>query len=371
MARAISNVPQEVATLSLMVDVGGRLERRGSIAGQYCSLGRAFEMNVASASAGYSFRPQLLERRARLQAAAGSVPTGYFNELIAEIDSALQRIEIGSYGLCEACHLPIEGDLLERDPLVRYCLPHLSQAELLAYQQDLELAAQIQAKLLPPRDVGLENWDTQYRYVPAGAVGGDYCELIPLGDGNSLFFAVGDVAGKGVAASLLMTHLSAIFRSLLLLDLSLVDMVSRANRLFCESTAAAHYATLVCGRATSSGLEICNAGHCPGLLLQRGATQRLGSTGLPLGLFCGGQYTVTPISIGAGESLVLYSDGITEAQDPAGDEYQEERLITSLRDRFEQGAGAMADAVMRDVARFCRTHPPVDDMTLLVVRRRG
>jgi len=93
-------------------------------------------------------------------------------------------------------------------------------------------------------------------------------------------------------------------------------------------------------------------------------------TGLPLGLFSGGRYTVLHISLGAGESLALYSDGITEAQDPDGDEYQEERLIHSLRDRFEHGAGAMADSVLQDVARFRQTRPPVDDMTLLIVRRR-
>src|SRR5450432_3627834 len=76
------------------------------------------------------------------------------------------------------------------------------------------------------------------------------------------------------------------------------------------------------------------------------------------------------ISLGAGESLALYSDCITEAQDPVGDEYQEERLIQSLRDRFEHGAGAMADSVLQDVARFRQTRPPEDDMTLLIVRRR-
>ena len=301
---------------------------------------------------------------------ATSVSAAYLNDLIAEIDSALGRIDTGSYGLCETCHDPIEADRLECNPLVRFCLDHLSQAELLAHQQDLDLATQIQSKLLPPRDIALECWDTQYRYEPVGAVGGDYCELIAPGDGQSLFFAVGDVAGKGVAASLLMTHLSAIFRSLLSLDLSLADVVSRANRLFCESTAPAQYATLVCGRATANGVELCNAGHCTPLLLRRDATQRLDSTGLPLGLFCGGQYTVQHINLGAGESLVLYSDGITEAQDPAGDEYQEERLIRSLRDHLEQGADAMADSVLRDVARFRQKRPPVDDMTLLIVRRR-
>jgi sigma-B regulation protein RsbU (phosphoserine phosphatase) len=91
---------------------------------------------------------------------------------------------------------------------------------------------------------------------------------------------------------------------------------------------------------------------------------------LPLGLFCGGQYTVRHLSLGAGESLVLYSDGITEAQDPLGDEFKEERLIRSLRDAVEHGTDAIADNVLRDVARFRQTRPPVDDMTLLIVRRR-
>jgi phosphoserine phosphatase RsbU/P len=328
-------------------------------------------MNTVLTSTAQSFRPQLVERRARLQAASGSVSPDYLNDLIAEVDAALERIEVGSFGICEICHDSIEADRIEQNPLVRFCLDHLSQAELATHQQDLDLATQIQSRLLPARDVALENWDTEYRYVPVGAVGGDYCELIVLGDGKSLFFAVGDVSGKGVAASLLMTHLSAIFRSLLSLDLPLAEVVSRANRQFCESTGPSHYATLVCGRATALGVEICNAGHCAPLLLRRDTTERFDSTGLPLGLFCGGQYTVRHCSLDAGDVLALYSDGITEAEDSSGDDYQEERLIRSLRERFEQGAGAMADSVLRDIARFRRTGPAADDMTLLVVRRRG
>lgn len=327
-------------------------------------------MNPASTFSSQPFRPQLLERRARLQAAGDSVSAAYLNDLIAEIDAALQRIDNGTYGICESCHDTIEADRLACNPLIRFCLDHLSQAELLAHQQDLDLATQIQLKLLPPKDIALERWDTEYRYQPVGAVGGDYCELMVPG-GDSLFFAVGDVSGKGVAASLLMTHLNAIFRSLLSLDLPLADLVSRANRLFCESTAPSQYATLVCGRATPSGVELCNAGHCKPLLLRRDSVERLDSTGLPLGLFCGGPYAVRRLSLDDGESLVLYSDGITDAQDPAGEEYQEERLIASLRDHFAQSADAMADGVLRDVARFRQTRPPVDDMTLLIVRRRG
>src|SRR5579885_1800376 len=215
-----------------------------------------------------TLRPRILERRTRLQAAAGSVSADYVHNLIAEVDAALDRIDNGSYGLCETCHDPIEADRLEGNPLIRFCLDHLSREERRAHEQDLELATEIQAKLLPPSNIALKDWETHYRYQPVGAVGGDYCELIAASDGQSLFFAVGDVAGKGVAASLLMTHLSAIFRSLLSLDLPLTEVVSRANRLFCESTASAHYATLVCGRATEDGAELCNAGHCRPLVLR-------------------------------------------------------------------------------------------------------
>src|SRR6266576_2116548 len=209
-------------------------------------------MNAASASLIHELRPKIIERRVRLQAAARSLSADYVNDLIAEIDATLQKIDNGSYGLCETCHDPIEADRLERNPLVRFCLDHLTEKELRAHEQDLELATQIQAKLLPAREISTRDWQTHYRYEPAGVVGGDYCEIAASGDGKSLFFAVGDVAGKGVAASLLMTHLSAIFRSLLSLDLPLAEVLSRANRLFCESTAAAHYATLVAGRATES-----------------------------------------------------------------------------------------------------------------------
>jgi sigma-B regulation protein RsbU (phosphoserine phosphatase) len=327
-------------------------------------------MSAASASAYQTFRPRLIEKRARLQSAANTVSASYLNDLIAEIDAALRRIDTGAYGRCETCHDAIEADRLEQNPLARFCLDHLSPAELIAHQRDLDLATQIQSRLLPARDIALESWDTQYRYKPVGAVGGDYCELIVPGDGKTFFFAVGDVSGKGVAASLLMTHLSAIFRSLLSLDLPLDDVVSRANRLFCEGTAPAHYATLVCGRASAGGVEICNAGHCRPLWLRREATQRLDSSGLPLGLFCDAQYGVEHIHLGAGECLVLYSDGITEAQSPADEEYQEDRLISSLRDHCGLAVQAMADNVFRDVTAFCQTRAPVDDMTLLIVRRR-
>lgn len=326
-------------------------------------------MNAASESVINELRPKIIERRERLRAVARSVSADYVNDLLAEVDAALQKIDDGSYGLCETCHDPIEADRLERNPLVRFCLDHLTEKELRAHEQDLELATQIQVRLLPASDITTGDWETHYRYEPAGVVGGDYCEIVGSGDGRSLFFAVGDVAGKGVAASLLMTHLSAIFRSLLSLDLPLAEVLSRANRLFCESTPATHYATLVAGRTTENGVDLCNAGHCRPLLLRQNGTERIDSTGLPVGLFSDGRYPVRHIRLDPGDSIVLYSDGITEAQDPEGNAFEEERLIRSLHGYAEGDAIAMTEGVLRDVASFRDTRPQQDDMTLLIVRR--
>ncbi|MCC6369281.1 MAG: SpoIIE family protein phosphatase [Bryobacterales bacterium] len=328
-------------------------------------------MNALPAHVLYELRPKIVERRARLEAAARRMSADYVNDLLAEIDAALGRIDGGTYGRCESCHDPIEGDRLDRNPLERFCLDHLSEKELRAHEQDLELAMQIQAGLLPARDVATRDWETHYRYQPAGVVGGDYCEIAVSSDGNSLFFAVGDVAGKGVAASLLMTHLNAVFRSLLSLDLPLTEVMSRANRLFCESTPATHYATLAAGRTTEGGVELCNAGHCRPLALRRGGAEWIDATGLPLGLFCNGLYSIRQIRLEPGESLVLYSDGITEGHDGNGNAYEEERLIHALGGGAGEGAAGMADGVLEDVTRFRGGGAQQDDITLLVLRRRG
>lgn len=200
-------------------------------------------------------------------------------------------------------------------------------------------------------------------------VGGDYCELIVVDD-RTIFFAVGDVAGKGVAASLLMAHISAIFRSLLPLQLALADLVSRANRLFWESTAPDQYMSLVCGFATPDGIELANAGHCRPLLLRNGITAQLDATGLPLGIRPVTEYGIQRFCLNAGDSLVLYSDGVTEAQNPSGEKYQVGRLIESLQKHSDEAMESVSGSVQCDVARFRKTHGTVADLTLLILRRR-
>ncbi len=130
-----------------------------------------------------------------------------FVGLLREVDSALERMAKGSYGLCEECHETIEQDRLLADPLVRYCLDHLTESQRAALQHDLDLASQVQRNLLPQVNLQAGGWDTSYYYAPLGPVSGDYCDLIPS-DGQ-LFFVLGDVSGKGVAASMLISSLAS------------------------------------------------------------------------------------------------------------------------------------------------------------------
>jgi sigma-B regulation protein RsbU (phosphoserine phosphatase) len=201
-------------------------------------------------------------------------------------------------------------------------------------------------------------------------VSGDYCDIIRAGDGAGLFFATGDVSGKGVAASLLMSHLQAIFRSLVAVGMPLTQAMSQANRLFCESTLPSSYATLVCGWARYTGeLELCNAGHCRPLILNGDGVSVLETAGLPLGMFCTGHYAVTRCFLQPEDCLVLYTDGVTEARNRAGAEYGLDRLTEALASRHGSPAREIAAIIREDLETFRLGTPREDDVSIMVIRR--
>ncbi len=317
-------------------------------------------------------RDELRDRRERLDAAiAAGGENARLADLLHEVDAALERMDQGTYGLCDACHETVEVERLIMDPLLRTCLDHLTPGERRALEQDLDLAARIQSGLLPRRDLAHGGWEAFYHYEPLGAVSGDYCDLVPAeGDGGDLFFLLGDVSGKGVAASMQMSGLRAIVRTLIASGLQMSTMVERANRLFCENTTASNFATLVCGRATRSGrVEICNAGHCPPLLARGREVVAVEATGLPIGLFCANEYTVTTLELGAGDTLLLYTDGLTEARDRASSEYGPERLTRVLQERRALPPRDLVAACLGDLEAFRRGVPRTDDLTLMALRR--
>jgi sigma-B regulation protein RsbU (phosphoserine phosphatase) len=314
-------------------------------------------------------REQLQTRRRRLAQAVVEPDQGSrLRYLLEEVDAALARMDDGSYGICESCHDPIEADRLIADPLLRFCLDHLTGPQRTALEQDLQLAARIQRGLLPSQDSVYGGWHVSYHYEPAGLVSGDYCDVVDAGGGD-LYFMLGDVSGKGVAASMLMAHLHAMFRTLVSIGLPLKDMVERASRVFCESTLPTHYATLVCGRASrTGGVEVCNAGHLSPLIVRDGAVLAVEATGLPVGMFSNEEFAVSQVSLEHGQSMVLYTDGVSEATDVRGAEYGDERLRKMVGDKYSLTPSALIAACCEDLNTFRRGADTNDDITILVLR---
>jgi len=310
---------------------------------------------------------QLKERKRRLETAIPlAPPDAHLDDLLREVDSALERISAGTYGVCETCHDSIERDRLLADPLVRYCLDHLTKSDRAALQRDLDLASQVQRGLLPPVDLKVDRWETSYHYAPIGPVSGDYCDLYPCG--GQLFFMLGDVAGKGVAASMRMTQLHALFRSLIGIGLPLAEIVVHINRFLCDSGFAGQYATLVCGRAISGGeVELFNAGHLPVIAVERESVRLLESTGLPLGMFREALFTSTRAHLGEGDMLFLFTDGLSEALGAEG-EYGVDRVTSLVGRQTRRRAATVISACLEDLRGFAGANPGMDDLTLLAIR---
>jgi sigma-B regulation protein RsbU (phosphoserine phosphatase) len=319
-----------------------------------------------------ALQQQLMARREKLRE---TLPTQQNPEplyqLLYEVDAALERMEAGTFGLCETCHEGIENERLIADPLCRNCLDHMSAAEKQALERDLDLAFQVQSGLLPKPGPIAHGWTMAYHYQPAGPVSGDYCDLIRLDDGSALFL-LGDVMGKGVAASMLMAHLHAIFRSLGTPTRPVSELVATANRVFREGTLSSFFATLVCGRLGRDGeVDICNAGHCSPLLIHGGTVSRIESTGLPLGIFADAEYTSYHGKLIAGDGLVIHSDGLSEALNSAGDPYGGERPQDLLQQQRALPPDQLLAALLGDFDGFRIDVPLKDDLSVMVIGRQS
>jgi phosphoserine phosphatase RsbU/P len=315
------------------------------------------------------FRTELELRRERLLAATHANPVdASLQGLLATVDEALSRLHSGTFGICEECHDTIEADRLLSNPLLRFCLDHLSQDEQRALEKDLVLAAGIQKALLPRQDWAVDGWQARYHYQPASLVSGDYCDLIENEDG--FLFLLGDVSGKGVAASMLMSHLHATFRTLAQQNLPLPKMVQHANRLFAESTTAGQFATMIVGSAKTDGrVTYVSAGHLPLFHISDAGVCAREATGVPFGMFCSTDFPVCELTLAPGDKLLLYTDGLTEVFNAAGEEFGIPR-VRSLATRLGcTEPQALLNACLDEVHSFAASSTPPDDLTLLVLHR--
>jgi sigma-B regulation protein RsbU (phosphoserine phosphatase) len=316
-------------------------------------------------------REELLDRRERLAHMAVTVRESQLVELLQQVDSALERLDGGHWGQCAVCLGHVEHDRLDADPLVTVCLECLSPSERKALERDLETAARVQAALLPPRRLEHDGWEVSLLWEPLGPVSGDHYDMLrPRREDDPLDLVVGDVAGKGVSASLIQSHLHALLRVLAVSELSLAALLARANRLLCEVTLPAAYATLLAARLYREGrVELASAGHTRPLLADRRGVRPVEGAGLPLGLFCEAEYATRDLQLAPGDTLVFYTDGWTEAATDEDGEYGIGRAAAILRRVKDRPLAELLAACRADMQEFLAGAPRGDDLTLLALRR--
>jgi phosphoserine phosphatase RsbU/P len=237
--------------------------------------------------------------------------------------------------------------------------------------QELERAAEIQNHLLPSEGPPLPGYVLCGTSLPCRAVGGDYFDYITL-PGGRCAIVLGDVAGKGLPAALLMCSLQASLRALAELDLPAAETMTRLNRLLARSVPANRFVTFFLGvlDPVHHTLSYVNAGHNPPFLARAaGEIERLGQTGRPLGLFQTSSYDAREVALGPGDLLVCYSDGVTEETNAAGEEFGEERLIALARDTADPEPAGIVARVIDELDRHHAGRPPQDDITLVALRR--
>ncbi len=315
-------------------------------------------------------RERLVERRAELVELTERHREARLVDLLRRVDDALGAIEVGEWGRCKSCHEAISADRLHDDPLVTVCLECLADEERRALERDLVSAARVQRALLPPAHLERGGWEIAYLWEPRGPVSGDHVDLVrDTCDATPFHLLLGDVSGKGIAASFLQSHLHALFRALAPAEMPLAELVGRANRLFSEATSNAKYATLVAARLFAEGrVELANAGHPRPLLADRRGVRPVEGGGVPLGLFSEATYTSREIPLAPGDTLLFYTDGWTEAEH-AEEEFGIGRAAAALRRAAQLPLPELLAACREEQERFLAGERRSDDLSLVAVRR--
>lgn len=245
-------------------------------------------------------------------------------------------------------------------------------------ESELETARRIQERLLPHAMPQVPGFEIAGTSLPSQQVGGDYFDFLDMGQGQ-LGIAIADVSGKGIPAALLMANLQASLHAQVIRPAEVAEVASRINNLLVESTDSNMFATFFYGLLDRerSVFTSCNAGHNPPLLVRReGRIERLEAGGLLLGFMPDQEYQQESVTLEPGDILVMYTDGITEAVDTSLDSvadnlFGEEKLIDVIR-RYQTGtARDLQGAVLAAIADFTDHSPQSDDITLVVIKRRG
>jgi sigma-B regulation protein RsbU (phosphoserine phosphatase) len=239
-------------------------------------------------------------------------------------------------------------------------------------EEELKVASEIQMRLQPFAPPKLDGWDMTGVSFPCREIGGDYYDFIHRKRDSHLIVAVGDVSGKGTGAALLMSSLHAAVRAQSQTGAPISEVMSEINQYIFENSPSNKFLTLFYGDLDplTGTLSYSNGGHNAPMLVRRsGELERLDTGGLPIGMMQQVAYQEASVELECGDVLVIYSDGITESINEREEEFDEERLIDVVKKNSARSASGIRDRIDEALSRFVGTTAPVDDMTLMIIKR--
>lgn len=239
-------------------------------------------------------------------------------------------------------------------------------------EEELKVASEIQMRLQPVAPPKFDHWDMTGVSFPCREIGGDYYDFIQRSRDNRLVVAVGDVSGKGTGAALLMSSLHAAVRAQSQTRSTISEVMTDINRYIYENSPPNKYLTLFYGELDpdTGTLIYSNGGHnTPMLVRPSGEIVQLDKGGLPIGLMQDASYQEDVVGFQPGDVLVIYSDGITESVNDQDEEFGETRLIEVVRHNLNRSVSGIRDRIDEALSRFVGTTAPVDDMTLMIIKR--
>ncbi|HEY3055264.1 MAG TPA: GAF domain-containing SpoIIE family protein phosphatase [Thermoanaerobaculia bacterium] len=247
---------------------------------------------------------------------------------------------------------------------------HINLLEKNRMEQELKLGREIQRRLLPPAPCDVIDTQLSARNVPCYEVGGDYYDFIEFADGD-LGVVIADVSGKGVSAAMIMSSVQSALRMAAPVESDIAELMKRLNALLFRMAGGRKYVTFFFARYNPSTGELryVNAGHCPPFIVTEGRIERLGSTGRPIGILPDALYQEETAMLPLHSTLFLYTDGLSEANNPEEEEFGMERLEKLVIHASREGIDAMPDVVLAAIAEHETGAHPMDDKTIVVLRR--
>jgi sigma-B regulation protein RsbU (phosphoserine phosphatase) len=289
---------------------------------------------------------------------------------IHTLDTALQKAEENTLGLCEVCHEYVDTSRLEMDYTASVCLEHLTGEERTLLENELELSAKVQKALLPHSLPDIRGLDVAAFSQPAHIVGGDYFDFLRFKDGSHAL-VIADVMGKGMPASMLMASLQASLRIIAPESTTPADVVARLNTIFCHNIRLTKFVTLFLARYDEQTrmLTYCNAGHNPPLLYRSsGAIETLRPTGAAIGLAEQARFAQQATQMRPGDRIMMYTDGVVESVNATKEEFGQGRIESVLKGANAGTSQQLIAALKAELQRFSGVTTPADDTTIIAVR---